>query len=323
MPLNLTQWGIAPKTRFNQGVEATVDDVTPEIRQQAIETIRARLGPGAVGNDGKLTLEQMIRIRNLKPTDPIASPVPIPTAITPKPAKRAKSEPKAKPVQTPATGSTVPAGSTVSSKINFGQVINVPDQGSIRAKWDNVKKTIDEVHGDGPLPLTLITHKEIKGTTNGEFYRYNSNINTFNEESIPMTLTHELGHWIDFRGFRGIPGAQSQNLRSPEFASHSPLFKKFISLAKKTKKIEAISSSRLPARSKTYLRSKHEIFARAYAQYIATKSKNPAMIANLRDRQGNPIMGEVYPDQWEDEDFKPLYDELETIFKQVGWLKTT
>lgn len=64
--LDLTPWGIAPKTRFNQGVEATVDDVTPEIRQQAIDTIRARLGPGAVGNNGKLTLEQMIRIRNLK-----------------------------------------------------------------------------------------------------------------------------------------------------------------------------------------------------------------------------------------------------------------
>jgi hypothetical protein len=66
LPLNLTPWGIAPKTRFNTGVEATVDDVTPEIRQQAIDTIRARLGPGAVSNDGKLTLEQMIRIRNLK-----------------------------------------------------------------------------------------------------------------------------------------------------------------------------------------------------------------------------------------------------------------
>jgi hypothetical protein len=323
LQLNLTPWGIAPKTRFNAGVEATVDDVTPEIRQQAIETLKARLGPGAIGNDGKLTLEQMIRIRNLKPTDLTPLPAPIPIAITPKPAPRAKAEPKAKPAQPPASGSTVPAGSTVSSKINFGQVINVPDQDSIRAKWDKVKKTIDEVHGDGPLPTTLITHKERKGPTNGEFYRYNSDINTFNEKSIPMTLTHEIGHWIDYRGFRGIPGAQPQNLRSPEFASHSPLFKKFISLAKKTNKIQAISSSRLTARSKTYLRSKHEIFARAYAQYIATKSKNPDMLANLRDRQGSPVSGENYPDQWDDDDFKPLYDELETILKQVGWLKTT
>ena len=66
MPLNLTQWGIAPKTRFNQGVEATVDDVTPEIRKQAIDTITARLGPGALSSDGKLTLETFRRLRSLK-----------------------------------------------------------------------------------------------------------------------------------------------------------------------------------------------------------------------------------------------------------------
>ena len=64
--LNLTPWGVTPKTRFNAGVEATVDDVTPEIRQQAIDTITARLGPGALSPDGKLTLETFRRLRSLK-----------------------------------------------------------------------------------------------------------------------------------------------------------------------------------------------------------------------------------------------------------------
>lgn len=66
MPLDLTPWGVATKTRFNQDVEAAVDDVTPEIRQQAIDTITARLGPGALSPDGKLTLETFRRLRNLK-----------------------------------------------------------------------------------------------------------------------------------------------------------------------------------------------------------------------------------------------------------------
>ncbi|CAB4152484.1 hypothetical protein UFOVP612_10 [uncultured Caudovirales phage] len=65
-PLDLTPWGVAPKTRFNAGVEATVDDVTPEIRKQAIDTITARLGPGALSSDGKLTLETFRRLRSLK-----------------------------------------------------------------------------------------------------------------------------------------------------------------------------------------------------------------------------------------------------------------
>jgi hypothetical protein len=33
-------------------------------------------------------------------------------------------------------------------------------------------------------------------------------------------------------------------------------------------------------------------------------------------------MGETFPDQWEDDGFLPLYKELETIFKKVGWIKT-
>jgi len=65
-PLDLTPWGISPKTRFNAGVEATVDEVTPEIRKQAIDTITARLGPGALSPDGKLTLETFRRLRSQK-----------------------------------------------------------------------------------------------------------------------------------------------------------------------------------------------------------------------------------------------------------------
>lgn len=63
-PLDLTPWGVAPKDRFNVGVTATVDDVTPELRQQAVDTIVSRLGPGAIGPDGNLTLDAMIRIRD-------------------------------------------------------------------------------------------------------------------------------------------------------------------------------------------------------------------------------------------------------------------
>lgn len=66
LPLDLTPWGVAPKTQFNQSVTTTVDDVTPEIRQQAISTITSRLGPSAIGADGNLTLDAIIKIRNLK-----------------------------------------------------------------------------------------------------------------------------------------------------------------------------------------------------------------------------------------------------------------
>jgi hypothetical protein len=66
MPLDLTPWGVAPKTQFDKSLTATVDDITPEIRQQAIDTITSRIGPSAIGTDGTMTLDAMIKIRNLK-----------------------------------------------------------------------------------------------------------------------------------------------------------------------------------------------------------------------------------------------------------------
>jgi hypothetical protein len=167
-----------------------------------------------------------------------------------------------------------------------------------------------------------VRHTASNGTTNGEFWRSSSNIYTYTEDRIPMTLTHELGHWIDYRGFRGIPGSTPTDYRSPLFASHSPLFKNFIKIAKNTEKLKEVLIAPLTRKAKNYLRSNHEIFARAYSQYIAIKSKNPDMIADLRRRQGAVVMGKAYPDQWEDDDFVPIYNELETIFKQIGWLKT-
>jgi hypothetical protein len=317
MPLNLTQWGVAPKTRFNQGVEANVDDVTPEIRKQAIDTITARLGPGALSPDGKLTLETFRRLRAVE-ANPTPLPMPAALPILTKPKPKPKAPQKLK----PSVSSTTPAGSKVSSKIQFGQIIGA-DQDSIRAKWENVQKTIDEVHGDGPLPTTLVRHTASRGTTNGEFWRSSSNIYTYTEDRIPLTLTHEIGHWIDFRGFRGIPGAQPTKFSSPGFASHEPMFKKFIKLAKETKKMQAIKSDGwLEGGFRRYLQRKHEIFARAYSQYIAIKSRNPEILADLRTRQGNPVGGKAYPVQWDDDDFLPLYEEIETIFKQIGWLKT-
>jgi hypothetical protein len=40
-----------------------VDDITPEIKQQAINTITSRLGPQALRPDGKLTLEALQALR--------------------------------------------------------------------------------------------------------------------------------------------------------------------------------------------------------------------------------------------------------------------
>lgn len=65
MPPDLTEFGIEPAKQINAGLEADVDDIPPDIRQQAIRTIQDRLGPNVLTPDGKLTLDAIRRARAL------------------------------------------------------------------------------------------------------------------------------------------------------------------------------------------------------------------------------------------------------------------
>jgi hypothetical protein len=308
---NVAQFGVDLGKQFNAGVDANIDDLTPELANEARQTITDRLGPQAIGRDGKPTLDALRQALsgNYKPIEAPQSPA---TKPLPVPRKRATKKPE------PETGETVPEGSKVADKIVFGRIIGKEKE--VRKKWDKVAETIDSIHGDGPLPPAPVIHQESRGSVNGQYRRFDNEITTFKEEAIPMTLTHEIGHWIDYRGFRNIPGAEPPMKGDKVFASYSPLFKNFIKIAKNSSKIKEIKTDYLTAKSKRYLTSNHEIFARAYAQYIATKSKNPEMLENLKNRQTG-VKGNIYPDQWDDDDFVPLYNEIETIFKQIGWLK--
>jgi hypothetical protein len=63
MPPDLTRFGVSLPARFNHGVTASLDDITPEIRKQAVNAITARLGPQAVTPDGNVTLSALLALR--------------------------------------------------------------------------------------------------------------------------------------------------------------------------------------------------------------------------------------------------------------------
>jgi len=60
---DVTRYGVSLGSQFNHGVDATLDDVTPEIRAKAQKAIVARLGPGAIGSNGKPTLDALKQAR--------------------------------------------------------------------------------------------------------------------------------------------------------------------------------------------------------------------------------------------------------------------
>jgi hypothetical protein len=197
----------------------------------------------------------------------------------------------------------------------------------IDAEYDNVLNTIDSIHGDGPLPTTeLIFNPRNTQSANGQYSLTDGNIEIFKIDKTPMTLTHEIGHWMDHKGFKGIIPDRDPNVRpmlSNSFASYTNLFSDFMNAANKSKKIGQIKwDAGLRQENVDYFVSNHEVWARAYSQYIAVKSGNKKMLANLRERQGQPVPGQAYPAQWDDDDFVPVGEEVEKLLIKVGWIKT-
>ena len=60
-----------------------------------------------------------------------------------------------------------------------------------------------------------------------------------------------------------------------------------------------------------YLLEPKEQFARAYAQYIAVRSRDNIMLGQLEGKRGDALMQGLYCQQWMDDDFAPIASEIE------------
>ena len=57
--------------------------------------------------------------------------------------------------------------------------------------------------------------------------------------------------------------------------------------------------------------------ARSYAQYIATRSQDPAMLKEL-DASRDPGKTPYYAAQWADDDFEPIAEAYDALFAALG-----
>ena len=71
-----------------------------------------------------------------------------------------------------------------------------------------------------------------------------------------------------------------------------------------------------------YLRHRNEIFARAYAQYLAWRSGSPVLrdqidaILNSNDDDAKIV-------QWPYDEFLPIVEAFDVLFEELGWLTRT
>lgn len=223
----------------------------------------------------------------------------------------------------------VPQGTPVSA------ALDVPKKGYARAAADDVLEAIDATHGDGVLPKIPLT---VSSTTKREAaYTYNplsgkpTKIDLSRGGRHPrLSLTHELGHVIDHQAV-DVQG-QFASVASPKLdawrtavrasAAYQRLLElRAVPVVEVTTDAGAKVAVRIPRKHIEYLLDLRELWARSYAQYVAIRGGNAALLNELVGiRSGN---GMAYPHQWSDVDFEPIAKAMDEAFEALGWVRET
>ena len=186
-----------------------------------------------------------------------------------------------------------------------------------------VSKAIDGVHGDGELNDIKLTnyYDEALGTFIGGRVKLDSGSYDYVGKGINvsphgtqkhMTLAHEIGHFIDYRGigqkgkFSSVLDPQLNKWRQAVLESKQ--YKYLVNLRDSLTNPEQLEYL-------NYLLDMEELWARSYAQYIAYKSNDQLMLKELENQLKRPNL-----QQWNKNDFNSILIAFDEIFKLLGWL---
>lgn len=71
----------------------------------------------------------------------------------------------------------------------------------------------------------------------------------------------------------------------------------------------------------SYLLEPRELFARAYAQYVAVRSGDLRLLTQLHEVRRDLIVGMVYHQQWDQEDFLPVLAAFDWALRWQRWIE--
>jgi len=237
----------------------------------------------------------------------------------------------------PKTGYRVPTNAqtakveTVSPKSR----INV-SYGLIFAKRANadVNHAIGEISKVHNVPITT-PHTEVNVTgvsgakgANGYYDLGSRNIAVMKYGNhVAATVAHEYGHFLDHNvfgtgkySFESMGTVAWMNGRPPETAREMNGLMTALYRSKAGRNLIRIhqTGGGMYSGATDYLLMPTEMMARAYAQWIGTKTKSPTLRAQIQsakdewDRLG-------YPAQWEDHDFHAISREFDRLFARRGY----
>jgi hypothetical protein len=256
-------------------------------------------------------------------------PLPVKPPVAPKPVPPPK--PVQAPLKPPATA-PVPRGRPVADALD----VRVGGKAG-----DDVRATlaaIGRVHGDGALPtipVVLDTDPEhgasfVYAVVNGVNVPRHIGVNPAGDRAR-LNAAHEVGHFLEYAA---VPGRDAHRGRDwandPVFrgwlaaVDDTPTLRRLRDMAAKGS-VEVVDGGRVATYGvdkgyANYLLSPHEVWARTYEQYIATRSGDPTMgrelaaaLAKQADRS------HVCPRLWPQDEFEPVAAAIDGLFAKLGW----
>jgi len=224
----------------------------------------------------------------------------------------------------------VPNGIPVSQAFDLSELPGARSRigGAVRHSME----VIDNVHGDGEL--TEVPLKQTSGSVSMGTYRYNSitgqpvMITTSSKDDTPgFSFAHEVGHFIDQQQIRSNKDVSDIVSNIQEAANKTSAMNRLNQLTTLrtvpyTSNTGEVKDHYIQQNYVKYLLRENEVFARSYAQYIATESQDAQMIKDLDfNRDIAKAENSIYPSHWTDDDFAPIAKEFNNLFKAMGWLK--
>lgn len=185
------------------------------------------------------------------------------------------------------------------------------------------RSSISRVHTipNGLPHLPVETARLPKGV-NGVYYGSRSVLQVSANGSSPrLTFAHEVGHYLDHRLLGADPTKLESRIRS------DPATAAWLRAVEDTEAAARLRALRAnPATPKDirehidYLLSPAELWGRSYAQYIATRSADTVMLAEIAAFRRS-LDAWTADRQWGTTDFEPVAAAIDAIFRGKGLLK--
>ena len=202
---------------------------------------------------------------------------------------------------------------------SISRFLDLKGAGVAKRALDVAVPAIDQVHTAPALPIIPVESSRSSAFQGAYSYRMFSHdaigIKISSTSKNPaLTALHEIGHFIDHQSINGQKGYAST------FDLLLEKWRAAVDASAATAELSGeLVRTKIQHVRKTcvYYLSRHEQWARAYAQYIATRSGDPALLAQL-DAIRTSAHAVYRSSQWSDDDFAPIGAAIDELLTTLG-----